>query len=85
MSKYFILSQEEDHIRVYEDFYGGTYDIMLNPLGDFDYAIRWMDRIGINPIRYTSINEIPHIHRNLVEDVINRRKRRKYRALNERA
>jgi hypothetical protein len=85
MSKYFILSQEEDHIRVYEDFYGGTYDIMLNPLGDFDYAIRWMDRIGINPIRYTSINEIPHIHQSLVEDVILRRKRRKYRALNERA
>jgi hypothetical protein len=79
------LSQEEDHIRVYEDFYGGTYDIMLTSSGDLDYAIRWMDRIGINPIRYTSMTEIPYVHRSLVEDVILCRKRRKYRALNERA
>ena len=84
MSKYFILSQEENHIRVYEDVYGGTYDIMLDLSGDFEYAIRWMDRIGINPIRYNSITEIPHVHQTIMEDVILRRKRRKHRLLNDR-
>ena len=84
MSKYFILSQEEDHIRVYEEVYGGTYDIMLDPDGDFEYAIRWMDRIGINPIRYNSINEIPRVYQSIMEDVILRRKARKHRLLNDR-
>lgn len=85
MSKYFILSQEEDHIRVYEDFYGGTYDIMLDPTGDFDYAIRWMDRIGINPIYYDSIEKVPAIHQSIIQEVILRRKARLRQLLSSRA
>lgn len=72
--RYLILSQEPDHIRIYEDYYGGTYDIILNDHTDFSYAIRWMDRIGINPIRYDSIDEIPTVHQPLIEEVILKRK-----------
>jgi hypothetical protein len=82
--RYLILSQEANHIRIYEDYYGGTYDIILNDQLSFSYAIRWMDRIGINPIRYESIEEIPAIHRSIIEEVILKRKLKLRQLLTER-
>jgi hypothetical protein len=68
--EYYILSQEDDHIRVVELYYEGIYDIMLSPNGDFDHAVRWKGRIGSNPQYYTSIEEVPRIHQGILEDVI---------------
>jgi hypothetical protein len=68
--EYYILSQEDDHIRVVELYYEGVYDIMLSPDGGFSHAIRWKDRIGSNALYYASVEDIPRIHRGLIEDVI---------------
>lgn len=67
---YNTLFTRDRRIRIYDERFADTYDIFLDETFEFDYAIRWMDRVGFNPIHYDDVKELPMIHQYMVEDAI---------------
>ena len=67
---YTTLFTRDKRIRFYDERFADTYDIFLDDTMEFDYAIRWTDRIGVNPIHYDEVKELPGIHQYMVEDAI---------------
>lgn len=59
---------------MYKTFYdqrsGNTYDIEVDSDGNFVRALRYVDGIGLDPIVYDKIYEIPPQHRVEIEDLI---------------
>lgn len=54
----------------YDERYGDTYEVYLTFEGEFEQALRYVDRIGIDPISYSSLGEIPIGARNEIEQRI---------------
>lgn len=58
-------------ILVYDDpRFGDRYEIDLSDNGDFLSAVRFVDKIGRDPIVYDALSEIPQPHRNEIEQRI---------------
>jgi len=56
---------------IYDDTrYGDRYEVELTPQGDFLYALRFVDRIGSDPIHYCHLREIPVAHQHQIANLI---------------
>lgn len=56
---------------IYDDVrYGDRYEIELSPCGDFLHALRFVDRIGRDPISYDRITDIPNPHQHEIRQRI---------------
>lgn len=56
---------------VYSDTrYGDRYEISLSPCGDFLHALRFVDRIGSDPIHYDRLPDIPIAHQHEIRQRI---------------
>ena len=67
---YTTLFIRDKRIRIYDERYADTYDIFLNEDLELDYLVRWIDRVGFNPVHYDDMEELPIIHKYMVEDAI---------------
>lgn len=55
----------------YDDIrYGDRYEIELSHAGDFLHALRFVDRIGRDPIPYDRLSDIPQPHQHEIRQRI---------------
>lgn len=61
---------------IYEDMrFGDRYEIELDVLGDFVHAMRYVDRVGSDPIVYDRLHDIPQPHQHAIEQKIWQKRR----------
>lgn len=63
---------------VYDDVrFGDRYEIELDEFGCFHAAMRYVDRLGADPIVYTRLADIPQPHRHQIEQRIWQKSRKR--------
>lgn len=59
------------YIRHYDDRFGDMYEIYLNDqTQEFEGALRSVEAIGMKPIYYEQLKDIPPVQRNAIEHAI---------------
>ena len=62
--------QSSSDLEFYDKRSGDIYVIDLTPEGNFASALRYLDRIGPDPMYITSLSAVPAQHRNQILDLI---------------
>jgi hypothetical protein len=62
------------YFRYYDPRFGDVYEIYTDHDGNFISAARSVEGIGREPIYYDDFNDIPPLHRNEIEQLLERNK-----------
>ena len=54
----------------HDNRYGDSYDIYLDDNHQFEMAVRYRERLGVNGIVYHTISELPDHHRKTIEQIV---------------